>query len=319
MNQRIDFNLLAAFEALFAEQSVTGAALRHGVTQPAMSNALKRLRDMFDDALFVRAPGGMAPTPKALELAPTIEAALASLRGAVADRGFEPRGSRARFTWATLDYFEVLHAPGILCAVQREAPAVTVQLRRLETIFQLPTTQFAEGSIDCAVGLFPQPLPPQAGLSGQPLGREDLVCLVRRGHPEAESRLTLETYTRLKHIGVLYPGAHSVGMIDRRLAEHGLNRTCALWTPHFTAAPFMVQATDCIATVPRGLAQALAPSLSLKVVELPLPMPALMASLVWTARVDKDPSHRWFRGLVADRIKLWFEQNPPRSSTDFQR
>jgi DNA-binding transcriptional LysR family regulator len=276
--------------------------LRHGVTQPAMSNALRRLRDLFDDPLFMRTPEGMAPTPRALELAPTIEAALGSLRGVIKADGFDPGLSRARFTLGTLDYLEALYAPDVVANGQREGPGTTLQIRRLEAIFQLPEAQLAAGAIDCALGLFPQPLAPQAGLHGQVLGEEDWVCVVRRGHPALAEPLTLERYAALRHVGVNYLEAPPAGMIDRRLSEHGLSRTCAVWTPHISAAPFHAAASDCVATVPRGLAQVLARSLPLEIVELPLPMPSVAVSLVWNARVDRDPSHRWFRALVADSV-----------------
>ena len=298
MMNRIDLNLLAAFEALHVERSVTRAAVRHGVTQPAMSNALRRLRELFEDPLFVRTPDGMMPTRKAAELAPTISAALQSLRGAVGSGPFDPSRSAARFTLGTLDYLEVLYLGRLVGRLAEEAPGVTTNIMRLDTMFELPNRRFESGTLDCALGLFQQPLAPQTGLRGEVLDRDDWVCVSRRGHPALKKRLDLKTYTRLLHIGVSYPDARPLGIIDRQLAERGLARSCAVITPHFLAAALHAVSSDCVTNLPRRLVEDLARRYPLQYTELPWQMPPLYITLVWTDRTDQEPAHRWFRDLV---------------------
>ena len=298
-----DLNLLAALEVLLAERSVTRAALRMGVTQPAMSNSLRRLRLLLDDPVFVRTPEGMQPTPRAVSIGPTIKHALDSIRASISAPGFDPQRSTVRFRVATLDYLEALHFPQVIARAHSAGPDIHVQIRRLEAIYEVPQQRLESGAIDCAVGLFPQPMTPQSGLHSQILRKEEWVCIARRGHPAFRRRLSLQDYAGLKHIGVAYPEhGHGLGMIDRLLAVQGLSRTCAASVPHFAILPFHVAQSDCIATVPRRIAHIFSKSLPLRVAAAPLPAPSDV-SLIWHSRVDGDPAHRWFRNLLIESVR----------------
>lgn len=301
MNTRdFDLNLLVAFEALLAERNVTHAARRLGVTQPAMSNALRRLRGLLDDPVFVRTSEGMTPTPRALAIGPAIAGALNGIRTALSATGFDPRRSSARFSVATLDYLEALYFPRLLAGLEVAGPAIHLRVRRLGAIYEVPQQQLESGGIDCAVGSFPQPMTPQSGLLSEVLAEEDWVCVGRRGHPALRRRLSLKTYAGLRHLAISYPdpGGGS-GMIDRLLAAHGLSRTCPATVPHFMALPFYVARTDCIATLPRPLATFFARALPLQLAPAPLPKPSAV-SLVWHSRSEGDPAQRWLRQMIVD-------------------
>jgi DNA-binding transcriptional LysR family regulator len=302
MLERLDLNLLRAFEALYGERSVTLAAGRLGVTQPAMSNALARLRVFFDDPLFVRSPGGMSPTPRSDALAPHVERALEGLREAIGGERFEPAAAAARVTVGTVDYMESLYLSGLLGALGRLAPRITLQIKRLDSIFELPEEQFRVGAVDCALGLFPQPVPPQAGLYGEVLRTDGWACVGRQGHPALRGTLTLETYAKLRHISVWYQQSLSHGVIDRQLSERGLWRDCALVTSHFMTAAAHLAASDCVTTVPTDLAEALAAAAPLQIAQLPWEMAPAKTSLVWSTRLDRSPLHRWFRDLVRGAV-----------------
>lgn len=301
MNTRdIDFNLLVAFEALLSERNVTRAARRIGVTQPAMSNALRRLRALLGDPVFVRTSEGMTPTPRALALGPAIADALNAIRTALSASGFDPQRSAARFSVATLDYLEALYFPHLISKLEAAGPAIHLRVRRLGAIYEAPQSQLESGAVDCAVGPFPQPMTPQSGLLSQVLTQEDWVCVGRRGHPAFRRRLSLKTYAGLRHLAVRYPepGAYS-GMIDRQLAQHGLTRACPASVPHFLTLPFHIAQTDCIATLPRPLATLFARALPLQLAEAPLPEPTAV-SLVWHSRVESDPAQRWLRKIIIE-------------------
>jgi DNA-binding transcriptional LysR family regulator len=299
----IDLNLLVAFEALFAERNVTLAARRLGVTQPAMSNSLRRLRALLDDPVFVRTSEGMTPTPRALALGPPISAALNSIRASVSATGFDPERSATRFSVATLDYLEALYFPKLIDRLSTAAPAVRLDVRRLAAIYEVPQQQLESGAIDCAFGLFPQPMTPQSSLHGQILGEEDWVCVARRGHPTFRRRLSIKAYAGLNHLAVTYPEiSGSGGMVDRLLAARGFSRRCAASVPHFTTLAFHVAQSDCVATLPRRLATFFARALPLQIAELPLAGPGSNISLIWHSRVESDPAHRWFRQMIIDSV-----------------
>ncbi len=300
----IDLNLLAAFEVLLAERSVTRAARRLGVTQPAMSNSLRRLRSHLDDALFVRTSDGMAPTPRALTIAPQIIAGLASIRGSINATGFDPKRSAVRFRIGTLDYLEALYLPALLERIVASGPDINLRTERLSTVFEVPQRALETGTLDCALGLFPQPMTPQSSLHSQVLGHDDWVCIARRGHPTFRRRLSLKEYAALKHLAIIYPDADSgAGMVDRHLGSRGFTRKCPLALPHFMTAPFHVAQTDCVTTVPRRMATFYGKILPLQIAEVPVALPPINVGLVWHARVEGDAAHRWLRKMITDAVQ----------------
>lgn len=300
MNLRsFDLNLLLVFDALMSERSVTAAAAKIGLSQPAMSNALARLRDRLGDKLFFRGRKRMVPTPRALELAPDIEAALHHLRVAVQGREFTPASATARFRLATTDEIELSLLPKLIKKLSVLAPGASVSCVRLDGLFRVPETDLQSGALDFAIGSFPNPSPLESSLFAHTLYEARFVCIVRAGHPVIRKGLSFAEFCRLKHVVTFYPGA-GPGMLDRILAERGHKRNIALSLPHWLSVPFAVAETDLIASLPDSVARAMSRSLRLQRMKLPVTIPPLQTSLVWHTRTHEDAARRWFRDLVID-------------------
>ena len=300
--ESFDLNLLVAFELLMTERSVTRTAARLGVTQPALSNALARLRTSFDDPLFVRTPKGMIPTPRAAELAPVIHEALKSIRGALAQSSFDPAHARGRFVVSCTDYVQVIHMTAVTRLMEKRAPLLEIAMVRAANIFDVPQEELETGAIDFAIGPFAQPFNPLSGLSAIPLAQDRLVCVSRANRPELKQKLTPEAFAALRHIAIYYPG-RGPGSIDRLLAQRGLVRRVSVVVPHFTTALFVAAGSSAIATVPRRLAEAFSRVLPIQIFELPLPAPVLKISIAWHTRTEQEPAHIWFREVMAARFR----------------
>lgn len=294
----VNLNLLLAFEALFEERSVSAAAVRIGLSQPAMSNALSRLRSLFSDRLFVRTQRGMTPTPRALELAGPVRAGLAQLRGALAERTtFDAATSTRSFRIALTDYAELLLLGPLLRVLQKAAPGVQILVRRLERIFLAPEDSLRDGTLDLAVGFFPEESALEPGTRSQELFAEGNVCMGRRGHPLFARRFTLRQFASAKHMAIFYrPDAR--GFIDDILAGHGLRRRLQAATPHFLALPYAVASSDLLAVVPAGLAARFRKILPIETRKVPLRMPQFHMRLLWHERNTSDPAHQWLRSEI---------------------
>jgi DNA-binding transcriptional LysR family regulator len=294
-----DLNLLFVFEALLSERNVSRAAAKIGRSQPAVSNALGRLRGLLRDPLFVRAGRAMAPTPRALDLAPEVAAALSHARRALGGAEFAPRESSKAFRLAMTDDVEHRLLPPLLRRLGAAAPNVAIGVRRLPSLFEAPEADLRSGAVDFAVGRFPGPPPVESGLSMRRLYRDPFVCIARRGHPAVRGRLDRARFLAAGHAAVFSPG-RGPGMLDQLLSERGEKRRVVVSVPHFLAIPFIVARTDLIATVPGSVAAAFEAPLELRRFPPPIAVPALDVHLVWHARAHEDASHVWFRGLVLD-------------------
>jgi DNA-binding transcriptional LysR family regulator len=302
MNIRtIDLNLLLCFEALLEEKTVTAAARRAGMTQPAMSNALGRLRRTFDDPLLVRSGRQMASTARARELAPPIVEALAKIRGALADAsGFKPEDSTRCYTIATTDYGECVALPRIVARLQRSAPGASIRVQRVRHIFDVPDAELNE--CDFALGIFPQPLAVGSGIATAQLFSEKYVGVLRRRHPALRHGFGLRRFVSFKQMRVNY-GKPSPGIIDEALSKLGLVRSVGLTIPHQATVLFIAAQSDLLGIVPERLAQTAARGLGLRVVPLPIKLPHLMMTLAWHQRHHADAAHRWFREFVVQGIR----------------
>ncbi|MEO7205719.1 MAG: LysR family transcriptional regulator [Steroidobacteraceae bacterium] len=313
----IDLNLLIAFEALIAEGHVTRAASALGLTQPATSNALKRLRLLFQDPLFIRVGRTMQPTTRARELSQPISAALAQVRRALSTPQFSPQNSSLAIRVATTDDIEVTLIPRIVKDLRAQAPAMKLVSRRLAGIFDLPLEDLQTGKLDLAIGRFSQQSPPASGIHCRHLYEDVPVCIVRVGHPGVRRRLTLSQFVGLEHVIVLYP-PEGPGMIDRLLTTHGVQRNVAIAAPHFTTAAFAVANSDWVATVPARFAHAVADPLRLKVVPLPFKVPRQRVGLFWHGRNAVEPSHVWVREIICISTQRAYDGQhgckPPRSA-----
>ncbi len=294
-----DLNLLVVFEVLLEERSVSRAARRVGLSQPALSNALRRLRDMFGDRLFIRTGRGMAPTPRALRLAGPVRNGLAHLQAALAGQAvFDPATSTRSFRLAMTDYAEWLLAPDLLRHLNREAPHAQIFLRRVERIFVAPEAELREGGLDAAIGSFPEVSALDAGTHARDLWHDRNVCILRKGHPSLRGPWTAEVFAASPQIGVFYR-PEPQGLIDNVLAGYGLRRRLQATAPHFLTVPYVVAGSDLIACVPARLAGRFRRLLPLVVREVPVPLPLFHARLVWHERNNEDPAQRWFREMIA--------------------
>jgi DNA-binding transcriptional LysR family regulator len=292
--RRYDLNLLVAFDILIAERSVTAAARRMGVGQPAMSNALARLREMFNDALLVRTPSGMQPTARALELAEPIARSLAGLREDVfGARIFSPATDTRSFRIGISDQAEAALMQDVLRTVQREAPGVRIIARSVE--MRLGSELLATGAIDLAIGYFPEV---DADLEVATLYHETFVCLFDAQACGLNPPLSLDDYTAVPHILVSLRG-EPFGHIDELLQKAGRTRFVVYTTPHFLAVTFLLHGFRAVAAVPRRLAENCAEAASLSICPVPLPSDGYDVRMAWHRRTTPDPAQAWLRGIVS--------------------
>jgi len=291
----LDLNLLRTFDAVLRDGNVTAAGERLGLSQPAMSNALSRLRRLLDDPLFVRTPSGMRPTPFAQRLAAPVRQALDLIQTALAQQAaFDPHTSQRSFRMQLSDVGEIVFLPSLLERLEREAPGV-----RIET-GQLPQDEVSEalaaGEIDLAVGFLPEL---SAGVASKRLFRDRYVCLVRADHPRIGSRITLGQFLAASHLLVSARGsAHEI--VEQTLRNKGLARRIALRVPHFTVVPMILARTDHMVIVPEGLMRAIARFGRFKSLKPPVDIPALDVKVHWHERFGRDPGIAWLRGVLLD-------------------
>jgi len=289
----IDLNLLVIFDALFEEGHATRAAKRLGLTQPAVSHALGRLRHLFDDPLFIRTPKGMIPTAAAAGMAPAIRTALEQVKAVLGtERSFDPSASTRRFSIGLSDYSAFVLLPQLSMRIGREAPGVSLLVRH--TNVETGHSMLEEGNIELIAGVFP--LPP-SHMREELLYQEDFVCAGRRGHPGLADRLDLGRYLSLRHLQVSMRGEPH-GLVDQVLETIGKQRSIALTAGHFLMAPLLVQDTDLIATEPRRLFEQWQDTLPLHLADPPMAIPSFRVVQAWHMRHDADEGHAWLRRLI---------------------
>lgn len=290
--ETLDLNLLVALDVLLQQGSVTRAAKQLGVSQPAVSQKLKRLREELDDPLFVPGSQGILPTPRALAIRAPLRRLLDELGQAVLGvPSFDPATSERRFVIAGSDLFEFAVLPNLLERLTEIAPHVRLSaVPRSVDLFD----RLEHGTIDFVVG--PSFLE-RPGIRRVKLTEDGFVVLARRGHPLMSGRLTLAKYLRAQHL-VVSPGGRPGTFVDRALAEQGKSRTVAVQVSSFVAVPFIAARSDYFATVPSQLARHVTPLLDLESRKLPVAVPAVRSFLAWHERFEHDPGHRWFRELA---------------------
>jgi DNA-binding transcriptional LysR family regulator len=288
---------LWTLDALLEEESVTRAAARLGLSTPATSHALARLREQLDDPLLVRAGRQMVPTERARELRPRVRALLEDARGVFSAReAFDPATSTRRFLLHGSDYVILVLGPSLDRLLRRAAPDVEVQ-------FMPNSPQDADlvraGEVEVAIGVY-RDLHPEIRI--RKLFDEELVCLVRERHPSVRKRMSVEQYVALRHVQIA-PRGRPGGRVDAVLAQQGLARRVARRVPFFVAGMALVANTDYVLTVPRRLALTHARSFGLRIVGLPLGLDRYTMSQIWHPRQDGDAGHRWFRDMLVEACK----------------
>ena len=290
----LDLNLLPPLEALLRQRNVTYAAADVGLSQPAMSRALARLRHLLGDPLLVRAGAGFVLTPRAESLVPQLAAALGEVKGLFRQQAFDPSGERRTIRIAASDTQTVLLAPALMARLKREAPGLdlrfvpyaTDMVRRMET-----------GALDLAFALSTTPLPP--GAQSAVIARDRLALVMRRGHPLAGKAWTMADYGAVDHAAIAIFG-DGQSELDALLAAAGVSRRIALATPHFTAALAAVAATDMVTTISRAFAARFAAALDLSLREPPFAETGMAMTLVWSHVRARDPLLAWLRALIGD-------------------
>jgi DNA-binding transcriptional LysR family regulator len=297
----IDLNLLVAFEVLFEEKSVTAAAQRLYLGQPAMSAALARLRLLFQDELFIRIGREMQPTAKALEIFPGIKDALQTIRQTLAaSQIFDPTTSKSTFTIGSSDYTSYVVMPKLLELCSRIAPGINFRLIGFakDCVGEL----LEQRDIDIALGVFPDP--PRQTMQ-IPLFPEHLVGICRRGHPIiTQDAITPEIFAHLLH-ALFTIRRDEVGEIDQVLAQYNLQRRVVLTTPHLLVLPKIISSSDLVAAVPSRLVAPFVDQNSLEIFDLPVRTRPWMISMLWSKLTEKDQANCWLRQMlksVCERI-----------------
>jgi DNA-binding transcriptional LysR family regulator len=293
----VDLNLLKAFDALTTERGVTRAAARIGLSQPAMSHALSRLRNLFADDLFVRTPTGLEATARAREIAPLVAAAIEHVEAALnLGVGFDPAKSTGIFTAGMAEYAEVALIGHLTEAFARQAPRATLRLTPLTGVDA--AERLDRGAIDVAVahlGTLP------AHIESVLLLRDPFVVVARRGHPIARQELAIEAYAALNHV-LVSPRGDTGGALDRILVDFGLRRRIALLVATYLALPAALAASDLVATVPRRTARQIAATAEIEIMPLPIDF-SMTVSMAWHRRAAGEPAQAWFRSQLSEAAR----------------
>lgn len=315
--QRIDLNLFRVFEAILEQRSVIGAAKTLGVTPSAVSHALSRLRRSLDDELFVHGDEGMEPTPRALELAPSIRDGLGRIEEAIATRPFVPSESARAFRISATDYGAATVLPALVRRLCEVAPQIELRVfpcNRIDVIRHLD-----EGRIDLVVGWFAD-LPPR--MRRTPLLVEKEAIVVRRGHPLTQEPVTLERLLRFPHVVVELTGSEEQGSdgfmdergvwrrvwIDRVVIESSAKDKdmvghVAVSLPHFAAVPDILSGTDMVATLPERLARRAVGQGVLTILDLPYDPLVVTIEAILHQRAERDAGLQWLLGEMADAAR----------------
>ncbi|WP_372659399.1 LysR family transcriptional regulator [Hydrogenophaga sp.] len=291
----IDLNLLVVFNQLLMEKKVSKVAENLGLGQPAVSNALARLRKLFGDELFLRTASGMQPTPFAEQLAESVGYALGMIHDAVNARSsFDPATSQRRFTIAMTDIGEIYFLPRLMETIQAVAPSVSISTVR-NTAINLKDAMEA-GHVDLAIGLLPQL---KAGFFQRRLFVQHYVCMFRSGHPLDKRKVRPQDFFAANHVAIASAGTGH-GKVDEILDSSTEARKVKLTVPHFVAVGHILQASNLVATVPERLAERMAGPFQLKYIAHPVRLPQIAINQFWHAKYHKDPANQWLRGLIFD-------------------
>lgn len=292
---KYDLNLLPVFIVMMEERNVTRAAERLGMTQPALSNALNRLRDTLRDPLFVRERYGMKPTEMAEEIAPVIAAALGRIDDLIlGHQEFDPAKESRLFTIAPNSYAEFVLMPAVVARLRDVAPGI--KLRHIPYGSDLGETGVLSGTTAMVIGRM---VDPPDNLVVQHLMDDGLACVVRADHPDIGDTLTKAQYERMRHVNMLPPGRLRAGLFQK-LDEQGLRRDVAVSVTHFLAIPELIAVTDYCATLPAQISRRIAHDARLKILATPVDLGTFPVQMAWHVRYRNDPAHRWLRSLIAE-------------------
>ena len=290
----IDLNLFVVFDAIYTEGNLTRAGEIIGITQPAVSNSLSRLRNLFDDPLFVRTAEGMVPTPVAQNIIGSVRQALGLIRSSVQESEiFDPSVSGKRFRISTNDLGQAILLPKIFRLLKTAAPQVAIdcyQVHRRDMSIEL-----ASGNLDLAIDV---PLTPDPQIKQKPLDSNPYVCVVKKDNEFVDDTLDLNTYLKLKHIHISSRRG-GLGHVDLALGKMGKKRDIILRTQNHLVTPQMAATTNFAITVPLIFAEFLVRTVEVKYLELPFEVPHLESFLYWHESTDKDQANIWIRDMIS--------------------
>ncbi|MDY7025105.1 MAG: LysR family transcriptional regulator [Pseudomonadota bacterium] len=313
---KIDLNLLVYLEVLLKERSVTNAAAQIGITQPALSNSLRRLRDLFDDPLLIRSSDGMIPTERALRIQPELNEVLSKVQHLVQPvQAFKPFTSQRIFRIMVSDYAEATLMPTVVNNVRKEAPNVVLDLL---TPSDVSFSDMEDGRVDMAINRFDDI--PNA-FHQKVLWTDDFACLMNKNNAIAD-RFNLKNYLDSRHIWVsktgwgagkgVHPSKPSgLGWVDQALTRIGKKRDISVFTRHYQMPSLMTKNNDLVATLPRRMAELQIYADDIVVMDPPFFIPSFELKMAWSPILQHNPAHRWLRKLIgyaADRIQIQDEK-----------
>lgn len=290
---RFDLNLLLVFDAVLRERSVTRAAERLSLSQPALSHALNRLRALLDDRLFVRGPAGMEPTPRAMQIAAVVQRTLEELRNAVQPVAFDPAASQRMFRIAVNNYAAAVVAPGLISACRTAAPGVRLSIRPSGAMDLEGALE--RGEIDLAVAARSIG---SGRISSHTVFMDDYVAVTRRDHPHVSGALELEAFAKLPRVTVSSSG-DDTSFVDTALAEAGLRQDVVADAPYLSLVVLLAM-SDMVALLARRFAEAVAATADLMLTDLLFATPTVPCVISWRRHLEDDPAHIWLRRMVAD-------------------
>ncbi len=290
----MDMRLLTIFEEIYKTKSVTRTGQNLDLPQTSVSLALGRLRQQFNDPLFVRTSKGMEPTPHARELVKPLRQALQILQAATRQQVvFDPARSERKFRISMTDFSHLEFLPSLINRVNELAPSVQIEILRITP----DTASLLEsGDSDLAVGFMPEL---EAGFFQQNLFQQNFACVVRKAHPRIGARMTEGLYKRERHVVVTAAGTGQ-DLVDKTLTRQGIQREIALTLPTLPGLGNLLANTDLVATVPVRVAQTLVRIAQVKLLAPPIAFPSFMIKQHWHERYQHDPANRWLRSQMAD-------------------
>ncbi len=290
----IDLNLLGVFDAIYKERNTTRAAKRLGMSQPAVSGALTRLRDLLDDQLFVKTSQGMEPTSCADDLAEPISAALESIINALNQHvEFDYANTTHNFCLAMSDYSEFVMLPTLVRWLRKNAP--NISLKTVPVVEETLASDLESGAIDLAIGHIPSL---EHGCYRQRLLFEELVSVVRKDHREIGNKLTVDQFETIPH--VIFTPRRAEKTMEHTLESQTPTRKVALRLPNYLALIAIVAETDLIGVLPKRIAAGLRELTPLKVVEAPVNYPGIAVNQHWHTKKHNNPSNKWLRQTIKE-------------------
>ncbi|MGO8845752.1 MAG: LysR family transcriptional regulator [Methylocella sp.] len=306
-------NLLYAFKLLMEERSVSRAAEKMFISQPAMSHILQRLRSQLNDPVLVKTTAGMKPTLRALALLQPIKAVLKEVEQILqSPEKFSPATSQNRFVIVTSDYVQFILLPKLTESINKHAPNIEIHIQQPTS--KLPEAAIEEEEIDLVIGfdaIFNLP----SYIGRETLFSDKIVCIAKQDHPNiGEPEISLEQFMASKHM-LISPRGAGTGLIDDYLGARGLARKISLVVPNFLPAPWIVANTDLLLSLPSRIAEQFVRLAPLKILPIPIDLPTYELIMIWHPRQEKEPAHQWLRREILNTCRKMTTKGAPSPAT----